>query len=42
MSERDKPQTGVFLIDRKGQIPFTPNGPKPFENVDAAVDAALK
>ena len=36
------PRAGVFLIDRKGQIPVTVDGPRPMSNVDAAVEAALK
>lgn len=36
------PTTGVFLIDRKGQIQFTVDGPRPIESVDAAIEAALK
>lgn len=42
LTESGKPKTGVFLIDRKGQIPFIPDGPKPFDGVDQAIDAALK
>ncbi len=37
-----RPRTGVFLIDRKGQIQFTVDGPRPMGSVDAAIDAALK
>lgn len=37
-----KPRSGVFLIDRKGQIQFNVDGPRPMEHVDAAIDAALK
>lgn len=42
LSEAGKPKTGVFLIDRKGQISFLPDGPKPQDSVDAAIEAALK
>jgi peroxiredoxin len=38
----EKPRTGVFLVDRRGQVTFTVDGPRPMENVDAAVDAAIK
>jgi len=38
----ERPRTGVFLVDRRGQIPFGVNGPKPEADVDRAVDAALK
>ncbi len=41
-AENDKPRTGVFLVDRKGQVSCTVDGPKPMANVDAAVDAAIK
>ena len=36
-----QPRTGVFLIDRKGQLAFTVDGPRPMTNVDAAIEAAL-
>lgn len=39
--ESGKPRTGVFLIDRRGQLAFTVDGPRPSASVDAAVDAAL-
>ena len=41
-AETGKPRTGVFLVDRKGQVLFTVDGPKPMASVDAAVDAAIK
>jgi peroxiredoxin len=37
-----KPRTGVFLIDRKGQVLFGVDGPKPKENIDQAIDEAIK
>jgi peroxiredoxin len=42
VTESGKLRTGVFLIDRKGQVTFTPEGPRPFASVDEAVDAAIK
>ena len=39
--ETGKPRTGVFVVDRKGQIAFTVEGPRPSASVDAAVEAAL-
>lgn len=41
IGETGKPRTGVFLIDRKGQIRSAPDGPQPLKNVDEAVDVAL-
>ncbi len=41
-SQTGKPLTGVFLVDRTGQLPFTVDGPKPIASVDEAIDAALK
>lgn len=41
LSESGTPLVGVFLVDRKGQIRSTPNGPLPLENVDRAVDEAV-
>ena len=32
-----KPLTGVFLVDRKGQVQFGVDGPKPMADVDAAL-----
>ena len=37
-----KPRTGVFLIDRKGQVQSNIDAPKPMLSVDAAIDSALK
>lgn len=37
-----KPRTGVFLVDRKGQILYGVDGPIPLENVDRAIEQALK
>lgn len=34
--------TGVFLVDRKGQVVSTPEGPRPMRSVDEAIDEALK
>lgn len=42
LTDSGKPRTGVFLIDRKGQISFTADGPRPLANVDAAIDAATQ
>ena len=41
-SQTGKPQTGVFFVDRTGQILFTVDGPKPLASVDEAIAAALK
>jgi len=41
-AQTEKLLTGVFLIDRKGQIRFNVDGPRPMASVDAAIDAALK
>ena len=37
-----KPLTGVFAIDRKGQVLFTGDSPRPMENVDRAVESAIR
>jgi len=37
----NKPRTGIFLIDRKGQVTFTVNGPRPMPGVDLAIDEAV-
>lgn len=37
-----KPRPGVFLVDRKGQVQFNVEGPKPLPSVDQAIDEALK
>lgn len=40
--ESGKLLTGVFLVDRKGQVVSTPEGPRPMRSVDEAIDQALK
>lgn len=42
VTESGKLRPGVFLIDRKGQVISTPDGPRPFASVDNAVAAAIK
>lgn len=42
VTESGKVRPGVFLIDRRGQVTATPDGPRPFASVDEAVDAAIK
>jgi len=42
VTESGKLRHGVFLIDRKGQVTFTPDGPRPLASVDEAVDAAVR
>ena len=37
-----KPLTGAFAIDRKGQVLFAGDSPKPMENVDRAVESVLQ
>ena len=37
-----KPLTGSFAIDRKGQVLFAGDSPKPMENVDRAVESAMR
>jgi peroxiredoxin len=37
-----KPRSGIFVVDRKGQVLCDVNGPKPFESADDAVASALK
>lgn len=37
-----QPRTGVFLIDRKGQLPVTPDGPRPLASVELAIDESLR
>ena len=37
-----KPLTGSFAIDRKGQVLFAGDSPKPMENVDRAVESAIR
>ncbi len=39
--ETGKPRTGVFVVDRKGQLAFTVDGPRPSASVDAAIDKAI-
>ena len=34
--------TGVFAIDRKGQVLFTGDSPRPMENVDRAVESVIR
>jgi peroxiredoxin len=38
----DKAMPGVFVIDRKGQVPFVNGVPKPFENVDRALESLVR
>lgn len=42
VAESGKLKRGVFLIDRKGQVVSTPEGPRSFASVDEAVDSAIK
>jgi peroxiredoxin len=42
LKETGETRPGVFLVDRKGQVLSTPEGPKPWKTVDAAVEKALK
>ena len=37
-----KPLTGAFAIDRKGQVLFAGDSPKPMENVDRAVESVIR
>ena len=37
-----KSLTGTFAIDRKGQVMFAGDSPKPMENVDRAVESAIR
>ena len=37
-----KPLTGTFAIDRKGQVLFAGDLPKPMENVDRAVESSIR
>jgi peroxiredoxin len=41
-TESGKLLTGVFLVDRKGQVVATPQGPRPIPTVDDAINEALK
>ncbi len=36
-TKSNKPLTGIFYIDRKGQVLYTPEGPKPMGSVDEAI-----
>lgn len=42
ITESGKLRTGVFLVDRKGQVVSTPEGPRPLPSVDDAISAVLK
>jgi peroxiredoxin len=37
-----KPLTGAFVIDRKGQVLFAGDSPKPMENVARAVESVMR
>ena len=41
-SVADKPLTGVFLIDRAGQVAYVGPIPKPYDNVDKVLEAIAK
>jgi len=41
-SSTGNPLPGVFAIDRKGQVTFAGDSPKPMDNVDRAVESALR
>ncbi len=38
----DKPLSGAFLIDRKGQVAYVGTTPKPYDNVELIIDAIVK
>ncbi|MBC8114583.1 MAG: redoxin domain-containing protein [Candidatus Saccharimonas sp.] len=41
-AQTGKPLTGAFAIDRKGQVLFAGDSPKPMENVDRAVESSIR
>ena len=41
-AQTGKPLTGAFAIDRKGQVLFVGDLPKPMENIDRAVESVIR
>jgi len=41
-AQTGKPLPGVFAIDRKGQVLFAGDSPKPMENVDRTVESSIR